>query len=99
MRIAGKLAGFVMAICYVGQAGAIQNAIEAGRGAASAPLDLSHEIRPFPRPPVIINATPPTPLPNNVASSQMQQARRAVCSGKPAECAERRKIAEPRPAS
>jgi hypothetical protein len=92
MRIAATLAGFVIAICPAAQADAIQNATDRG---VSAPLELSHELRRFPRPPIIVNALPPA---KNAASNQAQPAQRTACSGKSGECVERQKTA-PRPAS
>ena len=93
MGTLGTITTFAVALCAFTQADAIEN----GSGMAiSAPLDLSREVRPAPRPPIIVNAVPPVPLPKNVTSSQ---AERPACSGKPAECGDHHKIAQPRPAS
>src|SRR5258708_27548061 len=96
MGIPARLTAFAVALCAFTQADAIENASGI---AISAPLDLSREVRPAPRPPIIVNAVPPALPTKNVASSQTQQAGRAACSGKPVECAEHQKVAQPRPAS
>ncbi len=91
MGIPVRLAAFAVALCAFTQADAIENA---SRVAISAPLDLSREVRPAPRPPIIVNAVPPALPAKNVASSQ-----HATCSGQRRECAEPQKVAQPRPAS
>jgi hypothetical protein len=98
MRIAGMLAGFAVAICAATKADAIQNATDGGRGAVSAPLELSHEVRPFPRPPVIVNGLPSVLPSNNGASSPAQAVARAACTGKRSR-GELQKIPKQRPAS
>ena len=93
MGTLGTITTFAVALCVFTEADAIENA---SRVAISARLDLSREVRPAPRPPIIVNAVPPVPLPKNVTSSQAQEAGRPACPGKPAECGERHKIAQPR---
>src|SRR5258706_14536060 len=83
MRIAGMLAvtGFAAAICATTEADAIQG----GSATVSGGLEFSHELRPFPRPPIIVNAVPnppemPTLPEKNRASSQGERIARAACS-------------------
>ena len=92
MGTLGTLTAFAVALCVFTEADAIENASGVP---ISAPLDLSREVRPAPRPPIIVNDVPPVPLPKNGTSSQAQQAERPACSGKAEECGERRKIARP----
>ena len=75
----------------------------------SAGLELSHEVKPFPRPPIIVNATPPAsqqtaPPQKNVASREAQPTGVAACLSKHPQngaqaCREPRKIQVPSPAS
>ena len=100
MRVAGTLAGFAVAICFVAQA----DAIEGGSATVSRGLELSHELRPFPPPPIIVNGAPPAQPQNNVASSQAQPMTHGTCPPKRSEenvqaCREWQKISPPRPAS
>jgi hypothetical protein len=100
MRIAGTLAGLAIAISFVAQA----DAIEGGSATVSRGLELSHELRPFPRPPIIVNAVPPAQPQKNVESSQAQPMAHATCAaqrsqGSAPACREWQKISPPRPAS
>src|SRR5258706_2980785 len=101
MGIPGRLAAFAVALCAFTQADAIENA---SRVAISAPLDLSREVRPAPRPPIIVNAVPPALPAKNVASSQAQPVEHRACTAKAsqdkaASCGDRPKVDQPRPAS
>ncbi len=101
MGIPVRLAAFAVALCAFTQADAIENASGV---AISAPLDLSREVRPAPRPPIIVNAVPPALPAKNVASSQAQPLGHAACSAKrsPAgapPCREWQKIPPAPPAS
>ena len=106
MRIAGALAaGFAVAVCTATEA----NAIQSGSATVSGGVEFSHELRPFPRPPIIVNAAPKPPeksaLPDkNVASSQVDRVARAACSagrsrGSDQACREWQKAPTQRPAS
>jgi hypothetical protein len=106
MRIAGALvAGFAVAVCATTQV----NAIQSGSATVSGGVEFSHELRPFPRPPIIANSVPKPPekaaLPDkNVASRQGDRVARAACpagrsqGGDPA-CREWQKAPTQRPAS
>src|SRR5258708_6038511 len=99
MRVAGTLARFAVAIGFVAQA----DAIEGGSATVSRGLELSHELRPFPRPPIIVNGAPPA-QPQKNGSSQAQTMTHATCPAKRSEenvraCREWQKISPPRPAS
>ena len=81
MRIAGLLAGaaFAAAICAITEVDVIQSR----SATVSGGLEFSHELRPFPRPPIIVNAVP-KPAENTVVSSQAEQKARAGClAGRP----------------
>ena len=101
MRVAGMLAviGLAGAICCTTEA----NAIQGGSVTVSGRLELSRELRPFPRPPVIVNAAP-KPSENAVVSSQVEQKARAGClagrsQGTNPGCREGQKAPPERPAS
>ena len=104
MRIAGMLAvtGLAAAICATTEAAAIQS-----RGATvSGGVEFSHELRPFPRPPIIVNAVPKPPEEpeKNMASSQGERIAHAACpAGRPQgsdpACRELPRVPQPRPAS
>ena len=107
MRIAGMLAvaGFAAAICSTTEADAIQSR----SATVSGGLEFSHELRRFPRPPIIVNAAPkppekPTLIEKNVASSQGERVARAACSvgrsqGSDSACRAWQKAPPQRPAS
>jgi hypothetical protein len=95
------LAAFAVATCAFTPADAIENT---GRVAISAPLDLSRETRPAPRPPIIVNAVPSALPAKNVASTQAQPLERAACTAKAsqqsaASCRQWRNVPQLRPAS
>src|ERR1700682_2279341 len=102
MRIAVALAGFALAICAITRADAIQSASVAGRDMpVSTRLELSHELRPFPRPPIIVNAASPALPEQHPASTKKQPAARGACSVKlsqesAAACGELPKVPQPR---
>jgi hypothetical protein len=107
MRIAGMLAvaGFAAAICSTSEADAVQSR----SATVSGGLEFSHELRRFPRPPIIVNATPkpqekPTLTEKNVASGQEGRMARAACpvgcsQGSDPACREGQKAPPQRPAS
>ena len=101
MRFAGMVAvaGFAGVICGTAEADAVQG----GRATVSGGVEFSHELRPFPRPPIIVNAAP-KPAEKPVASSQGERIAGAACpagrsqGGDPA-CREGPKAPTQRPAS
>jgi hypothetical protein len=99
MGIPGTLAAFAVALCVCTQADAVE---EAGRVAIAAPWDLSREVRPAPRPPIIVNAVPPRMHSKNMASSPAQPAEHPACTAKAsqdkaASCSDRQNVGELRP--
>jgi hypothetical protein len=101
MRITQMLvvAGFAAAICTAPEAGAIQS----GSATVSGGLEFSREVRPFPRPPVIVNAVPKPPE-KAAASSEVERIARAACpagrsQGSDPACRESPRVPRPRPAS
>ena len=101
MGILRALTAFAVATCAFTPAYAIQNT---GRVSISAPLDLSREARPAPRPPIIVNAAPPALPAKDVAPSQAQPLERAACSAKAsqqstASCRQWRNVPQPYRAS
>jgi hypothetical protein len=101
MGILGALTAFALATCAFTAADAMENT---GRVSISAPLDLSHEARPAPRPPIIVNAAPPALPAKNVALTHAQPSERAACTPEAsqqgtASCRPWRNVPPPRPAS
>jgi hypothetical protein len=82
MRSFGVLfpTGFIAGILAVSAAQAIEPANPgAGAPAAAGALNLSREIRPYPRPPIIVNAAPVLRGENNLAANDVATTARASC--------------------
>ena len=105
MRFAGMLAGLTISLFVIPQAEAFQTGgASGGEVSVSGRLELSHELRPFPRPSIIVNAVPPVLPGKHVASSQAKPMVRVACSAKRSQesappCRELEKSPQPRPAS
>ena len=83
-------------------------AIEPAKSGPSAPagagaLNLSREIRPYPRPPIIVNAAPVLSGENHLAANHIEENARASCSPRETwdenlkRCATRRKPSPSQP--